>query len=160
MSGGKTNYVTQQQLKTIRGGKGIGHVHGNKDALDLIRYDSETNTIIIGDADNRINLAAFGSVAAGGIGSGGGGGEGGVGSIKVNGTQYLPDATGMVTLPNYPTSLNWADIQNKPSWIGSSKPSYAFSEITGTLATTQIPTIAISKVSGLQDALDSKAEKT
>lgn len=35
----KTNFVTQQQLKTIRGGAGIGHVHSNKDVLDLISSD-------------------------------------------------------------------------------------------------------------------------
>ena len=38
----------------------------------------------------------------------------------------------------------------------SSKPSYAFSEITGTASTSQIPTLAISKISGLQTALDGK----
>ena len=29
-------------------------------------------------------------------------------------------------------SVAWSDITGKPSWIGSSKPSYSFSEITGT----------------------------
>ena len=29
-------------------------------------------------------------------------------------------------------TVNWDDIDGKPTWIGSSKPSYSFSEITGT----------------------------
>ncbi len=40
--------------------------------------------------------------------------------------------------------------------LAASKPSYAFSEITGTASDSQIPTLAISKISGLQTALDSK----
>ena len=36
-----------------------------------------------------------------------------------------------MTIPDYPTSLNWSEISGKPSWIGSTKPSYAWSEITG-----------------------------
>lgn len=93
---GKTNYVTQQQLKTIRGGRGVGHIHNNKDtldqitpekldlwdetadlahshdnrsAIDLFSYDPETNTVYLGDSDNRVNFAAFGDSAAGGKGS-------------------------------------------------------------------------------------------
>ena len=31
----------------------------------------------------------------------------------------------------YLTSVTWDNVKNKPSWIGSSKPSYAWSEITG-----------------------------
>lgn len=33
-------------------------------------------------------------------------------------------------------TVNWDDINGVPSWIGSTKPSYSFSEITGTLSVT------------------------
>ena len=39
-------------------------------------------------------------------------------------------------------SVAWGDITGKPTWIGSSKPSYAFSEITGT------PSLSLSSSSG------------
>lgn len=59
-----------------------------------------------------------------------------------------------VTYATLPTSLPASDVY---SWAkAETKPSYAFSEITGTASTSQIPTLAISKVSGLQDALDGK----
>lgn len=53
-----------------------------------------------------------------------------ISGIKVNNETYAPDTDGYITIPDYPTSLDWDDIDNKPSWIGDSKPSYAFSEIT------------------------------
>ena len=39
-------------------------------------------------------------------------------------------------------SVDWSDITGKPTWIGSSKPSYSFSEITGT------PSLSLSSSSG------------
>lgn len=35
-------------------------------------------------------------------------------------------------------SVAWANITGKPTWIGSSKPSYAYSEITGAISTTEL----------------------
>lgn len=35
-------------------------------------------------------------------------------------------------------SVAWANITGKPSWIGSSKPSYSYSEITGAISTTEL----------------------
>ena len=40
----------------------------------------------------------------------------------------------------------WAEITGKPSWIGASKPTYAFSEITGTASVAQIPDLPASKI--------------
>lgn len=112
---GKTNYVTQQQLKTIRGGRGVGHIHSNKDTLDQITpeffanmsetvslahshnnrvaidrfsYDPETNTIYVGDEDDPVNFAAFGDVAAGGL----------PGGPTPTGAQYLYQLT---DVPDY-----------------------------------------------------------
>lgn len=38
--------------------------------------------------------------------------------------------------------VDWDDVKNKPAWIGSTKPSYSYSEITG------MPSISISSSSG------------
>ena len=54
-----------------------------------------------------------------------------ISGIKVNNETYAPDTDGYITIPDYPTSLDWDEIDNKPSWIGDTKPSYAWSEITG-----------------------------
>lgn len=61
----------------------------------------------------------------------GGGGGSSIAGIKVNGGTYTPGADKYITIPDYPTSLAWADITGKPSWIGDSKPSYSFGELTG-----------------------------
>lgn len=93
----------------------------------------------------RLPFYSDSSVSAGGLGQSGGTG-GGVASIYVNSTLYTPDTDGKVTLPDYPTSLDWSNIQNKPTWIGSTKPSYSFSEINGIADTLQIPSLAASKI--------------
>lgn len=36
-------------------------------------------------------------------------------------------------------SVSWDTISNKPTWIGNEKPSYSFSEISGNIATDQLP---------------------
>ena len=59
------------------------------------------------------------------------GGKGTANGIVVNGDTYTPNEDGIITLPNYPTSLKWDDISGKPSWIGSTKPSYSWDEIGG-----------------------------
>lgn len=59
------------------------------------------------------------------------GGKGTANGIVVNGNTYTPNEDGIITLPNYPTSLEWDDISGKPSWIGSTKPSYSWDEIGG-----------------------------
>lgn len=59
------------------------------------------------------------------------GGKGTANGIVVNGNTYTPNEDGIITLPNYPTSLEWANISGKPSWIGSTKPSYSWDEIGG-----------------------------
>lgn len=59
------------------------------------------------------------------------GGKGTANGIVVNGNTYTPNKDGIITLPNYPTSLEWGNISGKPSWIGSTKPSYSWDEIGG-----------------------------
>lgn len=54
---------------------------------------------------------------------------GSVTSISVNGNSYSP-SNGVVTLPNYPTTLPASDVS---AWAkASTKPSYSLSEISGT----------------------------
>lgn len=59
------------------------------------------------------------------------GGKGTANGIVVNGDTYTPNEDGIITLPNYPTSLEWDNISGKPSWIGSTKPSCSWDEIGG-----------------------------
>ena len=64
---------------------------------------------------------------------------------------YTPFNNASFTQSNIQSTLGISD------WaLAASKPSYAFSEITGTASESQIPTLAISKISGLQTALDNK----
>ena len=74
-------------------------------------------------------VSALGSNSSGG-GTGGGGTVTGI--IIGSGNPILPDSNGSVTIPAYPTSVTWANVTGKPSWIGSSKPTYSLSEISGT----------------------------
>lgn len=76
-------------------------------------------------------------------------------SIKLGTTSYGP-VSGVVSLPAYPTTLPASDVYD---WAkAATKPSYAFAEITGTLAVTQVPTIPISKTLGLEAALAAKMD--
>lgn len=59
------------------------------------------------------------------------GGKGTANGIVVNGNTYTPNDDGIITLPNYPTSLKWDDITGIPTWIGNTKPSYSWDEIGG-----------------------------
>lgn len=59
------------------------------------------------------------------------GGKGTANGIVVNGNTYTPNEDGIITLPNYPTSLEWDDITGIPTWIGNTKPSYSWDEIGG-----------------------------
>lgn len=60
-------------------------------------------------------------------------------SATYNGTQdisvNIPTAGGGVA-----DSVDWSNVTNKPNWIGSSKPTYSFSEISGTIAIGDLPT--------------------
>lgn len=52
----------------------------------------------------------------------------------------------------------WAQVTDKPSTFAPAAHEHPFTEITGTATAGQIPTLAISKISGLQDELDAKLE--
>lgn len=61
-------------------------------------------------------------------------GAGLTGDITINiGDESYKSENGIVTLPPYPevTELAWDAITGKPSWIGDTKPSYSFGELTG-----------------------------
>lgn len=61
-------------------------------------------------------------------------GAGLTGDITINiGDESYKSENGIVTLPPYPevTELAWDAITGKPSWIGDTKPSYSFRELTG-----------------------------
>ena len=118
---------------------GSTHEHANKETLDKLTEDmiKVLGTLSIdenGHLCSSVGLYSQSFVSAFGLNSSSGGsGGGGAASIIVNGNQYTPNADGVITLPDYPTSLTWSDIEGKPSWIGSTKPTYTASEI-GALA--------------------------
>lgn len=73
------------------------------------------------------------------LGSNSSGGGGDVSSVMFDtsisyhtGTPVYTATEGVIHLPPYPTSVTWANVTGKPSWIGSSKPTYSLSEISGT----------------------------
>ena len=79
---------------------------------------------------------------------------GGISSLTINLGTVSYEGVGttdvVVNLPAYPTSMAWGSITGKPSWIGSTKPSYAFSEITGKpswIGSTK-PSYAFSEITG------------
>lgn len=68
-------------------------------------------------------------------------------------TQGTAVAGGNISTSGSVVTIQFPTVPNVPSWaLASTKPSYAFSEITGTAT--------ISQVSGLQTALDAKANST
>lgn len=51
--------------------------------------------------------------------------------IAVNGTTYKPnETTGIITIPNYPTSLDWEKIDNKPDTFTPSSHTHTFASLT------------------------------
>ena len=51
--------------------------------------------------------------------------------IKVNGATYKPSETdGYITIPDYPTSLDWENIENKPSTFTPSSHTHTFASLT------------------------------
>ena len=114
---------------------GSTHEHANKETLDKLTEEmiNVLSTLSIdkdGHLCSSVGLYSQSFVSAFGLNaSSGGSGGGGTASIIVNGNQYTPNADGVITLPDYPTSLTWSNIQGKPSWIGSTKPTYTASEV-------------------------------
>ena len=96
-----------------------------KEKLSWFAKDKAGNIYVT----NGLNFYTEGELSAGGFSDEGGSGTGGLFGIKVNGQTYTPE-NGYITIPDYPTSLTWANITGKPSWIGNTKPSYTFAEIT------------------------------
>lgn len=87
-------------------------------------------------------------LSAGGVGHGGQGGGGGINTIYLGTVPYPVAHEGdtFITLPPYPTQVTWNNIEGKPGWIGPTKPSYSFSEISGTASASQIPSLDASKI--------------
>lgn len=77
---------------------------------DVIGIDSNGDVYIKG---TRNFYTEGGTIGMAGLGSGGGGGTAGLGSVtvRVNGQDYITDASGIVTLPNYPSLAGYATEQ-------------------------------------------------
>lgn len=114
-------------------------------------WEPSTHTLHIESVDGKAaNFYATGGVSALGAGSGGSGGGGGaidtvydyndLGNTFDN--TVLSDTFNAYTINRLAarlsavesgalTSVSWDVISNKPAWIGSTKPTYSYSEITG-----------------------------
>ena len=102
------------------GGVGSG---GSGGGIDLDRmWQSLTNSVVDSHANDKIAVAHIPT------------------SVTVGSTNYTADAsTGVIAIPAYPTTLPASDVY---SWAkASTKPSYAFSEITGTATASQVPSV-------------------
>ena len=84
------------------------------------------------DGTTAIGFYAQGWMSAKGVDSGTGGSTGGGNffGVNVNGSTYRVDDEGYVTIPDYPTSLNWADISGKPSTFPPLAHTHTKSQIT------------------------------
>lgn len=65
---------------------------------------------------------------------------------------------GIIEDSDEPVSVSWDDVEDKPTSFPPSAHNQAFTTITGVATAAQIPALAISKTTGLQAALDSKAD--
>ena len=114
------------------GGIGTGGSGGASNLKDLADvYHSSTSILRAnGDPVDDGDVLVYDETNARWVASagGGGGGTGTVTAVKVGSTSYSPNASGVVSLPAYPTTLPASDVY---AWAkASTKPSYAFSEIT------------------------------
>lgn len=77
---------------------------------DVIGIDSNGDVYIKGTRNFYTAGGTIGMAGLGSGGSGGGGGTAGLGSVtvRVNGQDYITDASGIVTIPNYPSLAGYA----------------------------------------------------
>ena len=106
-------------------------------------WDASTGAIFAQQADGtQCGFYATGFMSAKGKNADAGGTvPGGGGTVNIADIEGMADEWKVIlsasdipdTMSRWPT---WAEVTNKPTWIGSSKPSYSFSEITGTPSVT------------------------
>ena len=99
-----------------------------------IYWDATNKALYVKHKDGitAIGFYAQGWMSAKGVDSGTGGSTGGGNffGVNVNGSTYRVDDEGYVTIPDYPTSLNWADISGKPSTFPPLAHTHTKSQIT------------------------------
>lgn len=59
-------------------------------------------------------------------------------AIAVDGTTISKSGGVLKVIGGVADSVAWDNITGKPTWIGSSKPTYSYSEITGAISTTEL----------------------
>lgn len=98
-------------------------------SLPLRLRSSSNPTVLVGtNTYTLLHTGNIGSITFTGAVSGT---YDGTNNISVN----IPTAGGGVA-----DSVDWSNVTNKPTWIGSTKPTYSYSEITGTIPIADIPT--------------------
>ena len=99
-----------------------------------IYWDSTNKALYVKhkDGTTAIGFYSLGWMSAKGVDSGTDGSTGGGNffGVIVNGSTYRVDDEGYVTIPDYPTSLNWANISGKPSTFPPLAHTHTKSQIT------------------------------
>lgn len=129
-----------------------------------LKYDSSTGALYVEKSDgSACGFYATGFMSSKGANDDAGGAVAGGGSGEVHLVDIVDMAdewkliTSSSTIPatmsRWPT---WNEVTGKPSWIGSSKPSYAWSEITGKPSTfaPSSHTHTLSQISDLHSSWD------
>lgn len=119
----------------------------NINGLNRIKVDIENDTIDGSDISDMEALTGF--LDANLFQASGGGGVEGITGVQVDNSDPLNP---VINAPTY------EQVTGKPSTFAPAAHEHPFTEITGTATAGQIPTLAISKISGLQGALDAKLE--
>lgn len=112
---GQTGVVTTSQIASALTGAGY-------ELTDTTYSAASANAL------GLIKIGAGLTIDEGGVVSVTGQTHGTVTRVDIGSTQYAPDASGVVGLPAYPTSLPASDVY---AWAkAATKPSYSFSELT------------------------------
>ena len=110
-------------------------------------YFKDDNTI-----GTKYNLFADGEISAGGAGEESDDPLGSTTSIEVNGELLLPDDNGTIKLPDYPTELDWENIEGKPTKLSQ------FENDRGFATAQEVDSRIESLIGGAPEALDTLKE--
>ena len=146
-SGGQVYYISAADLRTAIGAVSTSAMNtAISNAIDdlgtLTITGAGSGTYNPSNGNTTINIASYSlptasSSVLGGIKVGSG--------LTINSSGVL-SATG----GGQADSVAWENVTDKPSWIGSSKPSYSYSEISGTIPASDLPVATSTALGGVR----------
>ena len=146
-SGGQVYYISAADLRTAIGAVSTSAMNtAISNAIDdlgtLTITGAGSGTYNPNNSNTTINIASYSlptasSSVLGGIKVGSG--------LTINSSGVL-SATG----GGQADSVAWENVTDKPSWIGSSKPSYSYSEISGTIPASDLPVATSTALGGVR----------